>query len=136
MIFSEPRFLLFFLLVFGGYWMLRGNGGRKSWLLAASLFVYDSWDWRVLGLIIGCATLCYIAAASIRRAQERGAGFQGRDAAPDVVQLATVIELDDPNQEPALYDPTLWFDSNHMMKPGAELLTRRLAEKLVAATGR
>ena len=57
MIFSEPRFLVFFALVFGVHWMLRGNTPRKVWLLAASLFFYGSWDWRFLALILGCATV-------------------------------------------------------------------------------
>jgi len=73
MIFSEPRFLLFFALVFGVHWMLRGNSGRKIWLLTASLFFYGSWDWRFLGLILGCAAVDYICAARIRRAQDAGA---------------------------------------------------------------
>lgn len=73
MIFSEPRFLLFFALVFGVHWMLRSNAPRKVWLLAASLFFYGSWNWKLLALILGCATVDYVCARLIARARERGA---------------------------------------------------------------
>jgi alginate O-acetyltransferase complex protein AlgI len=73
MIFSEPRFLLFFLLVFAAYWSLPANGPRKLLLLAASLYFYGSWDWRFLGLIVGCATVDFVAARMIERARARGA---------------------------------------------------------------
>jgi alginate O-acetyltransferase complex protein AlgI len=72
MIFSEPRFLVFFALIFGVHWMLRGNTPRKVWLLAASLYFYGSWDYRFLALILGCATVDYVCARRIRRAQEHG----------------------------------------------------------------
>lgn len=77
MIFSEPRFLLFFVLVFGVHWTVRGNLGRKVWLLTASLFFYGSWDWRFLGLILGCAAVDYVCARRIKRAQEAGKSGQG-----------------------------------------------------------
>ena len=72
MIFSEPRFLFFFALVFGVHWLLRGNLGRKIWLLGASLFFYGSWDWRFLALILGCAVVDYICAKRIQRARDAG----------------------------------------------------------------
>ena len=37
MLFTEFRFLPFFLLVFGLHWLLRGPRLRKGWLLLASL---------------------------------------------------------------------------------------------------
>jgi hypothetical protein len=33
MLFVEDRFLVFFLVVFTVYWLLRRNGPRKVWLL-------------------------------------------------------------------------------------------------------
>lgn len=51
MLFVEPRFLPFFLAVFAVHWLLRRNGARKVWLLAASYVFYGAWDWRFLGLI-------------------------------------------------------------------------------------
>ena len=52
MIFTELRFLGFFLLVFAVHWALRHNGWRKLWLLASSYFFYAAWDWRFLSLIL------------------------------------------------------------------------------------
>jgi alginate O-acetyltransferase complex protein AlgI len=50
-IFTEFRFLGFFLLVFAVHWLLRGPRSRKSWLLLSSYAFYAAWDWRFLGLI-------------------------------------------------------------------------------------
>ncbi|MBL8753616.1 MAG: MBOAT family protein [Planctomycetes bacterium] len=72
MIFSEPRFLWFFALVFAGYWALRTNAPRKWLLLAASLYFYGSWDVRFLGLIVGCATVDWFVSGRIHRAQAAG----------------------------------------------------------------
>ena len=52
MIFTEPRFLAFFLVVFGVHWILRGNFARKVWLTAVSFAFYGAWDWRFLGLLL------------------------------------------------------------------------------------
>lgn len=72
MIFSEPRFLFFFALVFGVHWLLRGNPLRKAWLLTASLFFYGVWDYRFLALILGCAAVDFVCAGRIRKAQDAG----------------------------------------------------------------
>jgi alginate O-acetyltransferase complex protein AlgI len=50
-IFTESRFLVFFLIVFALYWGLRTNGARKLFLLGASCVFYASWDWRFLWLL-------------------------------------------------------------------------------------
>lgn len=52
MIFTELRFLFFFLLVFVVHWVLPGRRGRQAWLLAASYVFYGAWDVRFLGLIV------------------------------------------------------------------------------------
>ncbi len=56
MIFTEPRFLVFFAVVFAVHWSLRGERSRKLWLLACSYAFYAAWDWRFLSLI-GFSTL-------------------------------------------------------------------------------
>ena len=48
MLFIEPRFFLFFAVVFAVYWAIPRNGLRKVWLLAASWLFYAAWDWRFL----------------------------------------------------------------------------------------
>jgi alginate O-acetyltransferase complex protein AlgI len=40
MLFVEPRFFVFFLLVFGVHWALRSNTARKVWLLVCSHVFY------------------------------------------------------------------------------------------------
>jgi len=51
MIFTEFRFLFFFLLVFAIRWMLRDLTAQKVWLLLCSYVFYAAWDWRFLSLI-------------------------------------------------------------------------------------
>ncbi len=51
MIFTELRFFVFFALVFGVHWALRGKRSRKIWLLLASQIFYAAWDPRFLALI-------------------------------------------------------------------------------------
>jgi alginate O-acetyltransferase complex protein AlgI len=47
------EFLLFFLPVLLGYWLLpRRAAIQNGWLLGASYLFYASWDWRLLGLVI------------------------------------------------------------------------------------
>ncbi|HMR33064.1 MAG TPA: MBOAT family O-acyltransferase [Geminicoccaceae bacterium] len=48
MLFIEPRFFLFFLVVFAVYWAIPANRYRKLWLLGASWLFYSAWDWRFL----------------------------------------------------------------------------------------
>lgn len=52
MIFTELRFLGFFLAVFALHWSLRSLRGRHLLLLASSYVFYGAWDVRFLGLII------------------------------------------------------------------------------------
>jgi alginate O-acetyltransferase complex protein AlgI len=72
-IFTEPRFLVFFLVVLGVYWALRSNGPRKLWLLLASCTFYCAWDWRFLGLLLFSAGLDYLVALGCGRARAPGA---------------------------------------------------------------
>ena len=51
MLFVEPRFLPFFLVAFGIYWLARGQDTRKAWLLICSYAFYAAWDYRFLSLI-------------------------------------------------------------------------------------
>lgn len=69
MIFTEPRFLFFFLVVFGVHWALRGNRGRKLWLTCASLAFYGAWDWRFLGLMVGSSLIDYFAGLGLGRTE-------------------------------------------------------------------
>ena len=59
MIFTEFRFVAFFLVVFCVHWALKSNRARKLWLLFASYVFYAAWDWRFLSLIIASTLLDY-----------------------------------------------------------------------------
>lgn len=62
MVFTELRFLIFFVAVFVAYWGTREDGGRKWLLLMASYWFYAAWDWRYLGLLWLSTAIDYTAA--------------------------------------------------------------------------
>ena len=70
MIFTEFRFLGFFLLVFSVHWLLRGPRVRKSWLLLSSYAFYAAWDWRFLGLILASTLIDFVTGLRIAGSQE------------------------------------------------------------------
>lgn len=72
MIFTQPIFLLFFLVSFAGYYALRTNETRKLWLLCASYFFYGYWDYRFLALILFCTTVDFFTARSLERTEDPG----------------------------------------------------------------
>lgn len=61
MLFVELRFFLFFAVVFGVHWALRGARARKLCLLGASYLFYGAWDWRFLSLILISTAVDYLA---------------------------------------------------------------------------
>jgi alginate O-acetyltransferase complex protein AlgI len=69
MLFVEPRFFLFFAIVFGLHWMLKSNTYRKYLLLLASYVFYAAWDWRFLSLIILSTVIDFWAGKKIETAQ-------------------------------------------------------------------
>ena len=66
MIFTEPRFFAFFLIVFAAYWLVPTNRGRKILLLAASYFFYASWDYRFLSLLLASTGIDYALGRVLR----------------------------------------------------------------------
>ncbi len=67
MLFTELRYLAFFIVAFGVYWALRSNTKRKVWLLCASYYFYGSWDWRFLSLIMLSTLIDYVLGARMAR---------------------------------------------------------------------
>ncbi|CAD5919043.1 MBOAT family O-acyltransferase [Planktothrix agardhii] len=51
MLFTEFRFIVFFIIVFSVHWTLQKNQHRKILLLLCSYIFYGAWDWRFLSLI-------------------------------------------------------------------------------------
>ena len=91
MLFTEQRFVVFFIVVFAVHWMLRGNRTRKQWLLLASYFFYAAWDWRFLGLIFASTAVDFFAATRIEgssRDRQRVASLSDRTVDIDHGTLA------------------------------------------------
>ncbi|MEZ5668079.1 MAG: MBOAT family protein [Alphaproteobacteria bacterium] len=62
MLFPTVDFLIFFLVVFFGAWLLyRRHDGRKLFLIAASYVFYAAWDWRFCFLLLGSSLFNYAA---------------------------------------------------------------------------
>ncbi|MHC4846569.1 MAG: MBOAT family O-acyltransferase [Planctomycetota bacterium] len=72
MLFTEFRFVAFFLLVLAVHWALRSNTWRKHWLLVASYAFYAGWDWRFLGLIVFSTGVDFTAGRMMAREHPPG----------------------------------------------------------------
>ncbi len=66
MTFTTPVFLIFLVIVFAGYWLLRRRA-QNVWLLAASLVFYGWWDWRFLGLLLFTAGTDFLVGLGLER---------------------------------------------------------------------
>ena len=86
MIFTELRFLGFFLLVFALHWSLPSRRARHALLLVASYAFYAAWDVRFLALILFSTTVDFCAGLLL----ERTTGTRSRKA---VVALSLVVNL-------------------------------------------
>lgn len=71
MLFTQPIFALFFIVVFSAAWAARDNRQRKLVLLVASYVFYAAWDWRFLSLILFSTTIDFVAGLRIH-ASDRG----------------------------------------------------------------
>ncbi len=69
MIFTEFRFLFFFLVVFCIYWALQKHNHRKFWLLICSYIFYSAWDWRFLFLLLLSTVIDYFVGLMLSRPQ-------------------------------------------------------------------
>ena len=69
MLFTELRFLPFFLVAFAVHWLLRSAAWRKAWLLVCSYAFYAAWDWRFLSLIVVSTLVDYVV--GLRLGDER-----------------------------------------------------------------
>jgi alginate O-acetyltransferase complex protein AlgI len=61
MIFTQPRFFVFLVVVFSVHWAIGNPTARKIWLLACSLFFYGLWNWRFIPLLLGITFVDYFA---------------------------------------------------------------------------
>jgi alginate O-acetyltransferase complex protein AlgI len=72
MLFHTFPFLVFFTLVFAGYWAWPGSRGRLVWLVAASLYFYMSWNPWLISLILFSAGLDYLVALRLTVVRHAG----------------------------------------------------------------
>ncbi|GAB3734955.1 MBOAT family protein [Luteimonas pelagia] len=78
MIFTSGIFLVFFVVVYGVYWLLlRGQRTRVAWLLLASQVFYGWWDWRFLGLMWIAILTSHFAGLAIERGRRPRAAMAG-----------------------------------------------------------
>lgn len=69
MVFTEFRFIFFFLIVFCIYWALEKHNHRKLWLLVCSYIFYSAWDWRFLFLLLLSTVIDYFVGLMLSRPQ-------------------------------------------------------------------
>lgn len=74
MLFTEARFLLFFIIVFAVYWTLKNGRLRIAFLTAASYVFYGAWDFRFLALIGFVTLVTFAAGKAIPKANTDAAG--------------------------------------------------------------
>ncbi|MEH2092594.1 MBOAT family O-acyltransferase [Nostoc sp.] len=69
MVFTEFRFLFFFMIIFCVYWALQKHDHRKTWLLICSYIFYGVWDWRFLSLLLLSTVVDYFVGLMLSRPQ-------------------------------------------------------------------
>ncbi|MBK9193207.1 MAG: hypothetical protein IPM77_17845 [Crocinitomicaceae bacterium] len=76
MIFNSIEFLLFALVFFAGWPLLKKEKNLRWFFITAMSFVfYGWWDWRFLILIIGSGLIDYVAAIYIKKFRLTGNSF-------------------------------------------------------------
>jgi len=70
MIFTELKFLGFFLVVFAVHWAIPSRRGRHAFLFVASYVFYGAWDVRFLGLIMLSTAVDYTAGRLLERIED------------------------------------------------------------------
>ena len=68
MLFNSVTFVVFYVVVFTLYWLLRARLPQNVLLLAASWIFYGAWSWKFLLLLIASSVLDYGCGLLIERA--------------------------------------------------------------------
>ena len=71
MIFTEPRFILFFVIIFILYWSCPYNKIRKIFLLLCSYIFYSAWNWRFLFLILISTSVDYVVGVQLTKTNKQ-----------------------------------------------------------------
>ncbi|MBD2677421.1 MULTISPECIES: MBOAT family protein [Nostoc] len=86
MVFTEFRFLWFFLVVFCVYWGLQNNNHRKFWLLVCSYIFYGAWDWRFLFLLLLSTVVDYVVGLMLSRPKVNSSATKPEITASEVIE--------------------------------------------------
>jgi len=71
--FNSPHFAVFYVVVFGLFWLVhRRKTARTALLLVASYYFYMSWNWKYAGLIAGSTLLDYFVGLGLGKARRPG----------------------------------------------------------------
>jgi len=71
LIFTELRFLGFFVVALAVHWALRGSTARKAWLLVCSYAFYAAWRWEFLSLIVASTLVDYLVGCKLDTTEDR-----------------------------------------------------------------
>jgi len=71
MLFNSLTFVVFFLVVFALYWVLRARTPQNVLLLVASWVFYGAWSWKFLLLLLASTVLDYVCGRLIASAPSR-----------------------------------------------------------------
>ena len=71
MLFNSLTFVVFYLVVFALYWLLRARTPQNVLLLAASWIFYGAWSWKFLLLLLASTMLDYICGLLIAGAADQ-----------------------------------------------------------------
>ena len=71
MLFNSLTFVVFYLVVFTLYWLLRARTPQNLLLLVASWVFYGAWSWKFLLLLLGSTVLDYVCGLLIAGASDR-----------------------------------------------------------------
>ena len=94
MLFHTWTFLVFFLVFYPGYLLLKGTRFRLPWLLTASYVFYGWWNPVYLLLILWATTVDFLAVLAMAKTRQREAvaGIEHRQQ-PGIAGLLQVRDV-------------------------------------------
>lgn len=91
MSFLSLHFLIFFVIVYSLFLIVRNHTVRIFILLGAGYFFYAYWDWRFLFLLLIQTGICYLAGIGVQRA--RAGGIENKSLAKISMMLGCACLL-------------------------------------------
>lgn len=72
MIFTAPKFFLFFAIVWSVYWILGSDRRRRIFIVLSSYVFYASWDYRFLSLLVASTVVDWALGQKLSRPMPAG----------------------------------------------------------------